>query len=82
MTLKNKLGFLRTHSHAFSFSLQSFGGIGMSDLRIEADIRGIENMICTLCIPGQGQEIIMRSFLEIIQLASRLSQPIFQYPTV
>ena len=53
----------------------------MSDLRIEAHIGGIENMIRTLCTPGQGQEIIMR-FLKTIQLASGLSQPIFQYPTV
>ena len=53
----------------------------MSDLRIEAHIGGIENMIRTLCTPGQGQEITMM-FLKTIQLASGMSQPIFQYPTV
>ena len=81
MTLKNKLCFHRKHSHAFSFVPRSFGGIGMSDLSIEAHIGGIENMICTLCTLGQGQEINMM-FLKTIQLASGMSQPIFQYPTV
>ena len=79
MTLKNKLGFLQTHSHAFSFGPRSFGDIGLNDLRIEAHIRGIENMIRTLSTPGQGQEIIMR-FLKTIQLASGLSQPISNIP--
>ena len=32
-TLKNKLGFIRTHSHDFSFGPRSYGGLGMSDLR-------------------------------------------------
>ena len=53
----------------------------MSDLCFEAHIKGIQNMIRILCTPGQGQEIIMR-FLITIQLASGLSKPIFQYPTV
>ena len=51
----------------------------MSDLCIEAHIGGIENMIRTLCTPGQGQEIVKR-FLITFQLASGLSKPIFQYP--
>ena len=53
---------------------------GLSDLHIKAHIGGIENMTCTLCTPGQDQEITML-FLKTIQLASGKSQPIFQYPT-
>ena len=53
----------------------------MSDFCIEAHIGGIENIIRTLCTPGQGQEIIML-FLNTIQLVSGLSKPIFQYPMV
>ena len=51
----------------------------MSDLRFEAHIGGIENMIRTLRTPGQGQEIVKR-FLITVQIASGLSKPIFQYP--
>ena len=58
-----------------------FGDIGLSYFCIESHIRGIENMICTLCTPGQGQEITI-VFLKTIQLASGISQPIFQYLTV
>ena len=45
MALENKLCFNCIHSHGFSFGLQLFGDIGLSDLCINAHIGGIENII-------------------------------------
>ena len=53
----------------------------MSDLRFEAHIGAIENMIRTLRTPGQGQDIV-KMFLITVQIASGMSKPIFQYPKI
>ena len=79
--LLNKLGIIRTHSHALVFGPRAYGGIGCNDLRIEQGLSSVENLIRQLRTPGYGQDI-SKVFLRWIQHASGLSQPLLQFPEV
>ena len=57
--LCNKLSLNRNHSRELLFGLVELGGLEAINVRIEAGISGIENIIRNLRTPGTSQSIIL-----------------------
>ena len=79
--LRNKLRLPRSHPKALMFGPRSHGGLGTLDLRIEAGLGGIDNIVRNLRSPGKARSII-NIFLHKWQHASGMSLPLLEYPSI
>ena len=56
--LLNKLHLSSKHDRRLVFAAKQYGGLGCIDLRVEAGLEAITNIVRTLRTPGHGQSII------------------------
>ena len=79
--LRHKLRQPRSHPKALLFGPRAYGGLGTLDIRIEAGLGGLDNIVQNLRSPGKARSII-NIFLHKWQHASGMSLPLLQYPSI